>query len=416
MAAMTTVTARARMGRRADAVKKLLGELTAAIEDRELNTVEMRWINDVSGCIVVERESFNSLAEVVLDEEDREELREADARTIAEFRDCVQKALRQAAVCHSMKSLDVATHMLRTNTKKLGQHFKEDPDKNYSASLKLCSQLQDSLVITIGASSVEETHPQRIAADLAMTEYLELAASIIQPYPHAEAKPRLSSETGLGGMKYALHAAPTFSGEQKDYQSFWAEFKQIHETSHFSEAAKLAYLKQGQQDPDIRRRIAENIENGDDYADVIDKFRRQFDRPRQMHKIHVRNIVQLGPVKPYRSSILDCVNTINSALNGMKRLGQCDVDSMLTSIVEELLPAQLKARWSDVTLGERKVPPIQKLIAFLEERADQPQYMDKVHSTTQWKPDPKSFNKPKGSPKKGAVNVSQTQPLLPHPQ
>ena len=143
-------------------------------------------------------------------------------------------------------------------------------------------------------------------------------------------------------MKYALHAAPTFSGEQKDYQSFWAEFKQIHETSHFSEAAKLAYLKQGQQDPDIRR-IAENIENGDDYADVIDKFRRQFDRPRQMHKIHVRNIVQLGPVKPYRSSILDCVNTINTALNGMKRLGQCDVDSMLTSIVEELLPAQLKA-------------------------------------------------------------------------
>ena len=198
---------------------------------------------------------------------------------------------------------------------------------------------------------MEETHPQRIAADLAMTEYLELTAKVNKPHPSSETKPRLSSETGLGGMKYALHAAPTFSGDQKDYQSFWAEFKQIHETSHFSEAAKLAYLKQGQQDLDIRRRIAENIENGDAYSDVVEKFRKQFDRPRQMHKIHVKNILQLAPVKPYRSSILDCINTITSALNGLKRLGQCDVDAVLTSIVEELLPTQLKARWSDVTLG-----------------------------------------------------------------
>ena len=114
-------------------------------------------------------------------------------------------------------------------------------------------------------------------------------------------------------MKYALHSAPTFSGDQKDFQSFWAEYKQIHITPHFSEAAKLAYLKQGQLDQDIKRRIGENIENGDSYADVIEKFRKQFDRPRQMHKIYVSSILQLTQVKPCRSSILDCVNTVNSA-------------------------------------------------------------------------------------------------------
>ena len=416
MAAMGPATARARMARRAEAVTKLLAELTEAIEDKDLNTVEMRWINDVSGCVVGERESFKSLAEVVLDEEEDDGLKDADARNIIEFKASVQEALRQATICHSMKALDIATQMLQNSLHKLEQHFDLEPDKNYTASLKLCCQLQDSLVVTIGGSCLDETHPRRIAADQAMTDYLELTAKINKPHKSAESKPRLSSETGLGGMKYALHAAPTFSGDQKDYQSFWAEFKQIHETPHFSEAAKLAYLKQGQQDLDIKRRIAENIENGDAYADVVEKFRKQFDRPRQMHKIHVKNIVQLAPVKPYRSSILDCVNTINSAMNGMKRLGQCDVDSVLTSIVEELLPAQLKARWSDVTLGERKVPPIAKLIAFLEERANQPQYMDKVQGSNQWKPEQKSFNKPKVTPKKGAVNVNVTQPLLPHPQ
>ena len=291
MAAMGAATARARMARRAEAVTKLLAELTEAIEDRDLNNVEMRWINDVSGCVVGERESFKSLAEIVLDEEENEEIREADAVSITRFKASVQEALRQATICHSMKALDIATQMLRNSLQKLEQHYDVDPDKNYSASLKLCCQLQDSLVVTIGTACLEETHPQRIAADLAMTEYLELTAKVNKPHPSSETKPRLSSETGLGGMKYALHAAPTFSGDQKDYQSFWAEFKQIHETSHFSEAAKLAYLKQGQQDLDIRRRIAENIENGDAYSDVVEKFRKQFDRPRQMHKIHVKNIL-----------------------------------------------------------------------------------------------------------------------------
>ena len=416
MAAMTTATVRARMGRRAESVRKIVADLTTAIEDKALSAVDIRWINDVSGCIMTERERFDTLAEVVLDEEEDEGVRETDARVITEFKGYVQEALRLAAMCHSMKSLDVSTQLLRTNIKRLRNQVRDEPEKNHGPSLKLCSQLQDALVATMQAASVEETHPQRIAADSATNEYLELAASIVQHVPPAEGKPRLSSETGLGGMKYALHAAPTFSGDQKDFQSFWAEFRQIHETPQFSEAAKLAYLRQGQQDPDIKRRIAENIENGDNYKDVIDKFRRQFDRPRQMHKIQVRNLVQLGPVKPHRSSILDCVNTINSALNGLKRLEQYDVDSMITSIVEDLLPSQLKARWSDVTLGEKKVPPISKLIAFLEERADQPQYMDKPHSTPQWKADPKGPSKPKGSPRKGAINASQSQPIPSQPQ
>ena len=417
MAAMEVATARTRMARRAGAVRKYVAELTDAIEERDLAMVEMRWINDVSGCLVCERDSFNKLSEVVLDDEDDEGLREGDAKNIAEFKASVQEALRLATTCHSMKSLDIATQMLETNLLKLEQHFDIEPEKNYAASLKLCCQLQDSLVVTIGNSCLKETHPQRLAADTAMTAYLELTAKINKPHKPSEVKPRLSSETGLGGMKYALHSAPMFSGDQKDFQAFWAEFKQIHSTPHFSEAAKLAYLKQGQLDPDIRRRIGENIENGDVYEDVIEKFKKQFDRPRQMHKIYVGSILQLAQMKPHRSAILDCVNTVNSAINGMKRLGQCDVESVLTSVVEDLLPSQLKPRWSDVTLGDKKVPPISKLLEFLEERADQPQYEeDKGSSSPSWNSEKKALNKQRVGPKKGSVNVTVTQPPQSSPQ
>ena len=44
---METTTARTRMARRAGAVTKYITELTNAIEELDLATVEMRWINDV---------------------------------------------------------------------------------------------------------------------------------------------------------------------------------------------------------------------------------------------------------------------------------------------------------------------------------------------------------------------------------
>ena len=126
-----------------------------------------------------------------------------------------------------------------------------------------------------------------------------------------------------------------------------------------------------------------------------------------MHKIYVGSLVQLSQVKPSRSAILDCVNTVNSAINGLNRLGQCDVESFVTSLVEELLPLQLRAKWADHTLGAKKVPPISKLLEFMEQRDDQPQYLDKTPSVVE-----KKFGlKQKVVPKKGSVNVSVTQPI-----
>ena len=55
---METTTARTRMNRRAVAVLKYITELTNAIEELDIATVEMRWINDVSGCLVCERDRF----------------------------------------------------------------------------------------------------------------------------------------------------------------------------------------------------------------------------------------------------------------------------------------------------------------------------------------------------------------------
>ena len=123
----------------------------------------------------------------------------------------------------------------------------------------------------------------------------------------------------------------------------------------------------------------------------------------------MHQVLQLSQVKPTRSSILDCANTVQSAMNGLKRLEQWDASSMFTSIIEDLLPTQLRAKWADETISSKKVPPIDKLIAFLEERADQPQYAEKMVSTPS-SVEKKTFSKQKAQGLKGSVHAANPQP------
>ena len=72
-------------------------------------------------------------------------------------------------------------------------------------------------------------------------------------------------------------APPTFSGRQKDWQSFWTAFRDIHESPRFTESTKLGYLREAQKDVSLYNQICQNIENGDPYAEVLSGLKNQFE-------------------------------------------------------------------------------------------------------------------------------------------
>ena len=217
------------------------------------------------------------------------------------------------------------------------------------------------------------------------------------------------SEDGLAGIKMTPFNPPKFSGEQKDWIPFWSEFKAIHTSSRYAAATKLSYLRQAQQNSSLRRQIGACIDNGDSYETVVAMLQDQFDRPRLMHKIYVDQLLGIGQVKPYKSSILDCANTLQSVWDGLSRLGQCDSASIFTTVAENLLPKELRIRWEDETITSKKVPPVQRLIEFLRLRSTQPQYEDKSHYSSS-APEKKS-SKPKSSGHHGSIHVASGQPV-----
>ena len=75
------------------------------------------------------------------------------------------------------------------------------------------------------------------------------------------------------------------------------------------------------QNPSLRRQIGTMIDNGDSYDKVMGMLVEQFDRPRLTHKIFVDQLLAIGHVKPYKSSILECANTLQSVWDGLTKLG-----------------------------------------------------------------------------------------------
>ena len=307
--------------------------------------------------IATNREYYNKLAEAVADQEVNEDQIAKDEDTVDAYHKSVQEAFRLCTLCNSMKNVHNAVQELEENIAKIESFYDAEPSKNYNANLKTLGRYQDTLMVALGASTMGKTHPLRLEASKTIDKMYQLQTKMTTKIP-ADVKPSLSSEDrGIGGLKFGTVSPPTFSGNQKYYQTFWSEFKAIHETAKLTGANKLGYLRQAQQDPELKRRISENIDNGDKYEDVIAKFRQHFDRPRQMHRIYVQQILQLSQVKPTRSSILDCASTVQSAMNGLKRLEQWDAPSIFTSIIENLLPTQLRAKWADDTISSKKCLP-----------------------------------------------------------
>ena len=269
----------------------------------------------------------------------------------------------------------------------------------------------DSLKRALEKSPMELDHPQRRGAEKALDSTYLLLSDLKKPALPREMKPLL--EEGGAGIKMTPFNPPRFSGDQKDWISFRSEFKSIHDSHRYAPATKLSYLRQAMVNPSLRRQVGICVDNGDSYDQVMKMLQDQFDRPRLTHKIYVDQLLAIGQVKPHKSAILECANTLQSVWDGLTKLGPCDAQSIFTTIVESWLPKELRIRWEDETISSKSVPQVKSLISFLRLRATQPQYEDKGHHTTSGS-ERKAPQRQKSVSHHASVHVVSGQPVQPN--
>ena len=155
------------------------------------------------------------------------------------------------------------------------------------------------------------------------------------------------------------------------------------------------------------RQLCKPSDDGSYYEKAVAELQDQFDKPRTMHGVYLEDVLKIGPVKPTRASLLTCASTLSDSLDGLNRLKQTDVYSILTSIAVGFLPEKLRMAWEEKTEDNREVPSVVELIAFLRKRAAMPHYGEKTssHHATDRKP-----FKQQQSRHKASVHVALSQP------
>ena len=181
------------------------------------------------------------------------------------------------------------------------------------------------------------------------------------------------------GYKRAPLHVPTFSGEMKEWHTFWTAFKlAIHNATDLDPEIKLSYLKEAMRDKALQRTLSIFAEGPAAYGLAVKELEARFDKPKLMYRLYLKNITGLSQVKASQAELTAFADTIQESLDGLKRLNQTDIESVLTSLSSEFLPDKLRLAWEDSTEACKTVAPVADFLEFVRRKADNPLYMDKA--------------------------------------
>ena len=394
------------LARLATKLKKHHDRFTKTLAEDSPATTDFHTMEEALKDVTALQKDYLRKAATMEGEEENPDLVEQDDQLSDEFTETLRATKFTLKLLLSKRAVHRAMVALNIELEGTNQAFMEEPNGDYSAALESLLIKRDKLSSELEETDISLDAPLMIQSAASLKNTCRLQAKLSKK-PPAEAKLDLTRGKP-SGPKMAAIAPPTFSGKRRDWQSFWTAFKDIHESPKFTDSAKLGYLREAQKDVSLYNQICQNIENGDPYEDVLSSLKDQFDKPRDMHRIYVNNVLKMGPVKPTKSSLMACATTVKSSLDGLTRLKQLDAHSIFTTIIEPLLPEKVKDRREELTVDKRTIPPVEELIAFLKQRAAMPQYEDKITPT------PSEKNKGKASHQKhrGSTHVA-TAPTVP---
>ena len=199
---------------------------------------------------------------------------------------------------------------------------------------------------------------------------------------------------------------PKFKGGLESWHGFWSRYKvAVHENEKLTDPVKLAVLIDLITDPTLNEYlIAANDGQPDRYNQVITYLQSRFDRPKELHALYLKKLVDLPPNKGTPAELSQAADTVFAAVSGIRRSGQITIDSIATSLIISTLPPWLRMEWENKTESEHEVPNVDKWIEFMRKRAVTAEHnLRSTYSSTNSK-------KEQSKPKPAKVHVTSTQP------
>ena len=173
------------------------------------------------------------------------------------------------------------------------------------------------------------------------------------------------------GVRLPKLDVPTFDGDVLHWAQFWEQFKiSIHDRSQLSDSEKLVYLQQAVKSGSAKAVIEGLSRTGENYKEAIDCLKSRFNRPRLLHRAHVRKIVEAPSLKDGSGKELRRLHdTVQQHLRALKAMGSEPDDHFVTSVIELKFDVDTMFEWQRHSQDKTEVPSYTEILEFLDLRA-----------------------------------------------
>ncbi len=180
-----------------------------------------------------------------------------------------------------------------------------------------------------------------------------------------------TSAVSSHGAKLPKLEVPTFNGDLLNWKGFWEQFcVSVHDRTNLSDTEKLVYLQNALKDSTAKRTIEGLTKSGEHYEEAVKCLKSRYDRPRQIHQVHVRRILEAPPLKDGSGKELRHLHDlVLQHLRALKGMGHEPSDSFMTALLELKLDVTTMFEWQRHTQDHTDVPSCQELLDFVNLRA-----------------------------------------------
>ncbi|GBN95027.1 hypothetical protein AVEN_26432-1, partial [Araneus ventricosus] len=191
-----------------------------------------------------------------------------------------------------------------------------------------------------------------------------------------------SSELDVVKLKLPKFELKMFSGDPKEFLTFWSIFSKIHDSEELTAIDKFQYLYQSMV-PDSRaaRLISSFPITTENYPKAVEQLKLRFGREDLLVQIYVRDLLSLvlknattGKNAPDLATLYDMLETKLRALESLGRTKEKFAD-FLEPLVESCLPENVLRAWersriSESTEDATSQRSLEKLMCFLRHEVE----------------------------------------------
>ena len=219
---------------------------------------------------------------------------------------------------------------------------------------------------------LEETDEPFELQDRLETQVFDCSVKIKKLLSSASGLPVTSTPSSDSkGVKLPKLDVPTFDGNILNWRSFWEQFNiSVHERAHLSDTEKLVYLQQSLKGGSAKGVIEGLSRSGEYYSEAIECLQSRYDRPRLIHKTHVRMIIEAPSLKEGNGRELRRLHdTVQQHLRALKAM-DCEAPGpFITSVLELKLDSNTMFEWQKHSQESSSIPHYNKLLNFIDLRA-----------------------------------------------